>query len=939
MPNNKKYPFKYFDAYDREDKDFYFGRDEEVKQFYDMTFQTDLLLVYGASGAGKTSLIQCGLANCFESHNWLALTIRRGSDINQSLKKALNDEIGSDKEYFEKEWETDNDADNSSLARQIKTLRLKYFKPIYLIFDQFEELYILGNKKEQEDFYQAIKQLLALNQPVKIIISIREEYLGHLYYFERVIPDILRKKLRIESMTLDKVSKVMQGINNPDKSLVTLQKGEEEALIQAIFDKLRENKISIDLPYLQVLLEKVYLNLTDNDEQHNSEAILTLKSLEGIGTIGDILFSLLDGLVSQLKTNNNIITEIVWKTLSCFVTDEGTKEPLSIEKLHKQIPEITHDTLIEILQFFTDKRILRYNENEQVYEIAHDTLAKQIHDNRSADEKAQMQIKKMIREKINKSEKLRTYLAKKELEQVDLHLDKLQLTKEEEDFIKQSRKEIEKVKKKEIGQQRTIFFAFLTSFVFLIGAISLGVIINKKNEQSNNLRNALDFYNGKYALTYRDGYACFMNPNGEIIEELGRWENAEKFNIFGFAKVTDWEGTTYWLDIFGNKYENEDKCYKDVRYLNLSFKRLTELSPDIGKFTSLEVLDLSDNRLTSLPAEIGNLINLRMLDISGNRQLTSLPKEIENLNLIHFYYFGNNFDELSKRLREKTESDNDRIKDYYYNEYEKYYDKGIRHYDKYTTNKDIILGCIFLLAMVSIIFFAGGFILNLNNKKRYWFKWLCWIIGIIFSFIAIPAIMINFSNSSDIVWIGNIVLGFIFLHIVLVASINGISFFGNKKRNLLKWLCQFILGVIILLLFAFYEISLYFSFIGEGKEQVTLFVLFHLCIIFSIIGGIISRNKKYNLLKWICWGIAGVFILAILIEYIYLVKYFIDEIRADVFSLGIFGICLFIGMLAGIIGGFIFNRKQNHIYKWIGWGIAIECMIIIHVFSFSIIHS
>jgi len=59
-------------------------------------------------------------------------------------------------------------------------------------------------------------------------------------------------------MTLDKVSKVMHGINNPEKSLVTLQEGEKEGeqekiFIQAIYDKLREGKISIELPYLQAL--------------------------------------------------------------------------------------------------------------------------------------------------------------------------------------------------------------------------------------------------------------------------------------------------------------------------------------------------------------------------------------------------------------------------------------------------------------------------------------------------------------------------------------------------------------------------------------------------------------------------------------------------------------------------------------------------------------
>jgi len=85
----KKYPFKFLDAYTREDADIFFGREAEVDALYEMVFQTDLLLVYGASGTGKTSLIQCGLASKFQSHDWLALNIRRGSDLNEALEKAL----------------------------------------------------------------------------------------------------------------------------------------------------------------------------------------------------------------------------------------------------------------------------------------------------------------------------------------------------------------------------------------------------------------------------------------------------------------------------------------------------------------------------------------------------------------------------------------------------------------------------------------------------------------------------------------------------------------------------------------------------------------------------------------------------------------------------------------------------------------------------------
>jgi energy-coupling factor transporter ATP-binding protein EcfA2 len=91
----KRYPFKFLDAYTRDDRDIFFGREEEVETLYQMVFQTDLLLVYGASGTGKTSLIMCGLAGRFKPYEWLALFVRRGNNINESLQKALDDAGGN----------------------------------------------------------------------------------------------------------------------------------------------------------------------------------------------------------------------------------------------------------------------------------------------------------------------------------------------------------------------------------------------------------------------------------------------------------------------------------------------------------------------------------------------------------------------------------------------------------------------------------------------------------------------------------------------------------------------------------------------------------------------------------------------------------------------------------------------------------------------------
>ena len=87
-------PFKFLDAYTIDDRQAFFGREEEVAALYDMVTRNRLMLVYGQSGTGKTSLIQCGLAARFDATDWYPLFIRRQTDINQSLAQRLRQASG-----------------------------------------------------------------------------------------------------------------------------------------------------------------------------------------------------------------------------------------------------------------------------------------------------------------------------------------------------------------------------------------------------------------------------------------------------------------------------------------------------------------------------------------------------------------------------------------------------------------------------------------------------------------------------------------------------------------------------------------------------------------------------------------------------------------------------------------------------------------------------
>jgi AAA+ ATPase superfamily predicted ATPase len=182
-------PFKFLDAYQPQDKAIFFGRDEEADELYKLVFQSNLLLVYGQSGTGKTSLVQCGLAGRFKRVDWFEIFVRRQEDLNQSLDREIR-----------RHATTPIDA-AVPVPQALQSLYLDHLRPVYLIFDQFEELFVLGSREEQATFIATASTLLKSAVSCKIIIVMREEYLAMLDDFEKAVPTLFNKRIRVEPMT------------------------------------------------------------------------------------------------------------------------------------------------------------------------------------------------------------------------------------------------------------------------------------------------------------------------------------------------------------------------------------------------------------------------------------------------------------------------------------------------------------------------------------------------------------------------------------------------------------------------------------------------------------------------------------------------------------------------------------------------------------------
>lgn len=352
---NIKSPFKFLDSYGKEDKAIFFGREAETDELYDRVFETNLILLYGASGTGKTSLINCGLGNRFDSADWMPMFIRRGDNLIDSLNSAIHHKCVKEM------------SDTDSLPKRIRSLYLDYFKPIYLVFDQFEELFILGSRAEQEAFFQIIKELLNANLQCKILISMREEYIAYLSDFEKIIPELFDNRQRIERMNSLMIREVIKNtVVAFTKQGHRIEIAEEEKTLDMIVENLKDKRKNIDLANLQVYLDRLYRKDVARKGNTRNYTVIDPALVEETGELEDVLSDFLDEQIAVIETElaeqGSKKKGIPMDVLFALVTDNGTKQSMTIETIKESLlkrKQIAGEYVDFCIKRFKQMRILR----------------------------------------------------------------------------------------------------------------------------------------------------------------------------------------------------------------------------------------------------------------------------------------------------------------------------------------------------------------------------------------------------------------------------------------------------------------------------------------------------------------------------------------------------------------------------------------------------
>lgn len=354
-----KSPFKFLAAYEKGDYKQFSGRDREIEDLYNLIFKSNITLLFGVMGVGKTSLIRCGLANRFLDSQWLPLNIRKGKNIMDSLINEIQkaylkirpiDAENNASKYLKglygDKFKKIESPQNTNIPQEfpqdpieaLKTLYLESFTPIYLIFDQFEEIFTIGEelerKNEQIDFFTFLKKLSDSGLAVKTILVMREEYFANLDHYNYILPHLTQNRIRVEKMNFSTLKEVVKRVIKTSNPPIQMS---DETIPKEIVNKLTKNETKeIELTYLQVYLDRLYqeaYKLKGEPVIFNQEVIDKVKDLE------NVLEGFLDTQVEGFNSEEE--RQLAWKVLKELITENGTKKSMLlidlIENLNKKL--------------------------------------------------------------------------------------------------------------------------------------------------------------------------------------------------------------------------------------------------------------------------------------------------------------------------------------------------------------------------------------------------------------------------------------------------------------------------------------------------------------------------------------------------------------------------------------------------------------------------
>ena len=260
LPDLKDRPCPFVGLEAFRDRTFFFGRDKAVESLLARVAEVPLVVVQGASGSGKSSLVIAGalpvLGGAEHTPRFRIVgPFTPGDTPIESLFSAVAAATAS--AHFEAAAEIAAlRADCGQLARMLDGAGSA---PVLLVVDQFEEVFTLCSEDERIAMVASIDALLRARPDHRVILTLREEFSNSLDKLEPLRPYLARHaRFSMKEWSMG-YNELKAAVERP-ASLVNLQ------FAPGIVDELVKSVLEHDtrLPLLQFALQQLW-NLRDRN--------------------------------------------------------------------------------------------------------------------------------------------------------------------------------------------------------------------------------------------------------------------------------------------------------------------------------------------------------------------------------------------------------------------------------------------------------------------------------------------------------------------------------------------------------------------------------------------------------------------------------------------------------------------------------------------------
>ncbi len=247
-------PYRYLEWFRKEDAEIFFGRSREIRDAYELiTAPTTepVVLFYGQSGVGKSSLLEAGLLPRLRANHAVSYGRRESSE---HLTETLRGLLGTRASPLEA-WTSLETANNKALT---------------LIVDQVEEVFTRPSRpNEFDEFVSEVARVFSQRDSRprgKLVLGFRKEWLAEI---EASLRDqrVPRTKFFLERLGRAGIIDVVNGPTVGRRLCHHYKLHIDEGLAQIIADDLLEDRDSPVAPTLQILLSKMWAETVKTEDR------------------------------------------------------------------------------------------------------------------------------------------------------------------------------------------------------------------------------------------------------------------------------------------------------------------------------------------------------------------------------------------------------------------------------------------------------------------------------------------------------------------------------------------------------------------------------------------------------------------------------------------------------------------------------------------------